>query len=136
LKSGFGRFFRGVSNKFWNVLLQKATQVWKNKVFMKGVTGLKDNWECSKGSCTPEQGARIGECNLVDGSNGISTLRMMEKCAPWSNGLKIHVNPFTWQIMCLLIYLRTFVERHTHITIFQGSLPVLKNCTKIHIPSS
>jgi hypothetical protein len=34
LKLGFGRFFRGACNRFWNVLLRKDTQVWANKVLM------------------------------------------------------------------------------------------------------
>jgi hypothetical protein len=34
MKFGFGRFFRRASNKFWNALLWKGTQVWEDKVFM------------------------------------------------------------------------------------------------------
>jgi hypothetical protein len=34
LKIGFRRFFRGAHNRFWNVLLQKDTQVWANEVLM------------------------------------------------------------------------------------------------------
>jgi hypothetical protein len=39
LKPGFGRFFRGACNHFWNVLLRKNTQVWENDVLM--ITGLQ-----------------------------------------------------------------------------------------------
>jgi hypothetical protein len=39
LKPGFGRFFRGACNKFWNILLRKDTQVWENDVLM--ITGLQ-----------------------------------------------------------------------------------------------
>jgi hypothetical protein len=39
LKPGFGRFFRGACNWFWNVLLRKDTQVWENDVLM--ITGLQ-----------------------------------------------------------------------------------------------
>jgi hypothetical protein len=39
LKPGFGRFFRGACNRFWNVLLQKDTQVWENDILM--ITGLQ-----------------------------------------------------------------------------------------------
>jgi hypothetical protein len=34
LKPGFGRFFIGACNRFWNVLLQEDTQVWENDVLM------------------------------------------------------------------------------------------------------
>jgi hypothetical protein len=39
LKPGFGRFFRGACNRFWNVLLRKDAQVWENDVLM--VMGLQ-----------------------------------------------------------------------------------------------
>jgi hypothetical protein len=39
LKPGFGRFFRGACNRFWNDLLRKNTQVWENDVLM--ITGLQ-----------------------------------------------------------------------------------------------
>jgi hypothetical protein len=39
LKLGFGRFFRGACNRFWNVLLQEDTQVWEKDVLM--ITGLQ-----------------------------------------------------------------------------------------------
>jgi hypothetical protein len=49
LKLGFGRFFRGACNWFWNVFLWKDTQVWKNNVLMiMGFIGLQDDWGCSK----------------------------------------------------------------------------------------
>jgi hypothetical protein len=38
LKPGFGRFFRGACNWFWNVLLREDTQIWENDVLM--ITGL------------------------------------------------------------------------------------------------
>jgi hypothetical protein len=34
LNLGFGRFFRGACNRFWNVLLQKDTEVWANEVLI------------------------------------------------------------------------------------------------------
>jgi hypothetical protein len=39
LKLGFGRFFRGAYKQFWNILLQKDTQVWENNVLM--IMGLQ-----------------------------------------------------------------------------------------------
>jgi hypothetical protein len=39
VKPDFGRFLRGTFNQFWNVLLWKDTQVWKNDVLM--ITGLQ-----------------------------------------------------------------------------------------------
>ena len=39
VEPGFGRFFRGACNWFWNVLLPKETQVWENDVLMS--TGLQ-----------------------------------------------------------------------------------------------
>jgi hypothetical protein len=90
-----------------------------------------------KASDTPEW----EKCNLVEGPNGISTWRVKEKCAPRSYefcGLKIHVGPFTWQILCLHKhkYLHILVERCTCIMISQKSLQATKNFTKFHISSS
>jgi hypothetical protein len=39
LKPGFGRFFRGACNRFWNVLLWEDSRVWENNVLM--ITGLQ-----------------------------------------------------------------------------------------------
>jgi hypothetical protein len=39
LKPGFGRFFRGACNWFWNILLWEDTQVWENDVLL--ITGLQ-----------------------------------------------------------------------------------------------
>jgi hypothetical protein len=74
----------------------------------------------------------LEKCNLVDGLDRISTWRVKEKCAPWSYefcGLKIHVRPFTWQILCLCKhkYLHILVERHTCTMIFWGSMSMPKN---------
>jgi hypothetical protein len=48
LKPGFGKFFRGACNRFWNVLLRKGTQVWDNNVFM--ITGLQTRFQPVNGA--------------------------------------------------------------------------------------
>jgi hypothetical protein len=39
LKLGFGKFFRGACNRFWNILLRKGTQIWEHDILM--ITGLQ-----------------------------------------------------------------------------------------------